>query len=141
MNNENINNQNVEESVKSENFSYSYTAIPPEAKREVANIRNQYSATQEAFSDIDELRRLDKKVKQPPVIISLCLGIIGLLVFGIGMTFALEWNNIIVGVILGIVGIIPIALAYPAYNFFLRKGKAKYCERILEISDKILNNN
>ena len=51
----------------------------------------------------------------------------------------LEWNIWIWGIVLMAIGIVPMAIAYPVYKFSLNKGKAKYGEEILRLSEELLN--
>lgn len=118
-------------------FRYTYT-VPTEAeKQEIDYIRRQYSPRSE--SDMEKLRRLHNKVNQLPQIISLIFGIIGTLIFGLGLTCALEWSMMALCIILSIIGIVLVIFAYPMYNYFLKRNKARYGEQILELSNKLLD--
>ena len=66
-------------------FYYRYSA---KQHREVEDIRKKYLPKEE--SKIDRLRRLDKRVRLAGMIESLTVGIIGCLIFGIGMCFGLD---------------------------------------------------
>lgn len=70
--------------------------------------------------------------------ISLIFGIIGTLIFGLGLTCALEWNKMLFCIILSIIGIVLAIFAYPMYNYILRKNKSKYGEEIVRLSNKLL---
>ena len=48
------------------------------------------------------------------------------------------WWKIVLGIILSILGAPPIAFAYPVYNTMIRRGKQKYGEEIVRLSDEIL---
>lgn len=118
-------------------FRYTYTAPTSTEKQEIEHIRRQYSPKVE--TDIERLRRLHNKVNQLPQIISLIFGIIGTLIFGLGLTCALEWDMMALCVILSIIGIVLVIFAYPMYNYFLKRNKARYGEEILELSNKLLD--
>ena len=120
-------------------FEYKYSAPTQKERKEVDSIRSQYLPKEEVMTNIDRLRDLDKKVKNPTLIISLTLWIIGTLKFGLGLTFVLEWAKMVVGVILMLVGGIVLGFAYPVYNKTLHKLKAKYGSTIIELSNQILN--
>ena len=102
-------------------------------------IANEYAPKQ--TSKVKALKKLDAKVKNPPVIIGLVLGIIGTLIFGLGLTTVLEWDNLILGIIISAVGVLPMLVAYPAYKITLKKGKKKYGKEIVKLSEEILNSN
>lgn len=122
-----------------EKFEYKYSAPTKDERKEINNIRNQYLPKSEEENKLDRLRALDFKVKSVPTTVSLSIGVIGLLVFGLGLTFVLEWNNFIVGVIIMIVGAFPIGLANYTHKFILNKMKNKYKEEIIRLSDELLS--
>ena len=72
---------------------------------------------------------------------SLCIGIIGALVFGIGMCFFLE---VFAGVawltaLFMIIGTLLMIPAYPIYKKIARKTKAELTPEILRLSEEIMN--
>lgn len=119
-------------------FNYSYKALDERQRREIESIKYQYMDKKHEPSNIDRLKKLDNKVKNTAFIPSLSLGIVGLLVFGLGITCVLEWDLITLGVILGICGAVLMLIAYPVYSFILNKMKLKYKDEILKISDELL---
>ena len=85
------------------------------------------------------IKHLDNKVKTIPMILSLSFGVIGLLLFGTGLTFFLEWSSYwYIGIPFGIIGVVLIALAYPIYKKILTKQKSKYSAEIIELSNELL---
>ena len=111
-------------------FEYSYRAPTQEQRQEIESIRSGYvSDSQE--EKLACLRRLNRHVRNMPMVVSLTLGVVGVLVFGLGMSMVLAWN------LLG-GGIVPIALAAPAHNLILRHEKKKYGPQILRLSDELL---
>ena len=124
--------------MKDNNFEYTYTAPTEEERREIESIRRQYEAKDETKSKIERVRQLDSFVQNFSVIIALVLGIMGTLIFGLGMSMVLVWNIEIFGIIVGAVGIIPMTAAYPVYVTTLRRNKKKYGEEILRLSEEIL---
>jgi len=118
-------------------FEYTYSAPTEEERREIESIRLSYSPKKE--SDIDRLKSLDKRVKNPPLILALIIGILGILTFGLGITFSTEWENIAVGIPVCAVGAVIMGVSYPVYKAFLSSRKKKYAAEILALSDKLLN--
>ena len=109
-------------------------------KEEVEAIKDSYLDKSEGQEKLDELRRIDFKVKNIPLIISLAFGIIGTLVFGLGLTFFLEFkSHYVLASFLSLFGIILISLAYPLYNKIYKKLKNKYKARVIELSNTILD--
>lgn len=118
-------------------FSYKYSA---KENKEVQEIRKKYLPQSE--SKIDELKRLDEVVQNSGMLESLCAGIGGLLVFGLGMCFAMQVIGsgvlmIALGVLLGIAGMVCMVAAYPIYRSVFTKTKEKYKPRILELTEEL----
>lgn len=120
-------------------FEFKYVAPTSEERREIESIRKSYAPQEKQVSKLEYLRKLDNKVKNIPQVVSLILGICGILIFGLGMTMMLEWTLYVWGVVVCVVGAIPMALAYPAYNKATKKLKDKYGDEIIRISDELLN--
>lgn len=124
----------------SEKFKYKYEAPTIEERKEIDSIRREYLPKDESMSKLERLRYLNNKVKSIPTILGLCLGIGGLLLFGTGMTFFLEWTSVwYFGVPFVVVGIIVAILAYPIYTACLKKLKNKYSQEILALSNELLD--
>ncbi len=51
-------------------------------------------------------------------ILAIAVGIVGALLFGVGMCFVIVWKKMIVGIIVGIVGIIALLSLIPIINGF-----------------------
>lgn len=124
---------------KNTKFEYSYSAPSEEERREIASIRRQYedrSTTTEG--KLQRLRRLDALVNSTATAFSLAVGVIGLLIFGLGMAMVLEWSLTLWGVLVCVVGALPIGMAYPLYCKLLARGKKKYGAEILQLSEELL---
>ena len=120
-------------------FNYTYSAPTEEERREIENIRKKYAPQEQTESKLEKLRRLDGKVKTPATVISLCLGIIGCLIFGLGLTLILEWDKLIFGIIVMLPGAVSMALAHPCYTLVDNKNKRRYGNEILSLSEELLN--
>lgn len=99
-------------------------------------IRRQYM--EHKATKLDELQALDDKVKTPGIVSSLILGVLGSLVMGAGMANVMVWNNMTVGLALGIPGLIITLLAYPVYKGITGSRKKKYARQIMLLSDEII---
>ena len=119
-------------------FSYTYSAPTETERREIEGIRRQYKAEDVGENKIERLRRLHSLVVGRATAASLALGVGGILIFGGGMALALEFNMLLPGILLAVVGAVPMAFAYPMYNAEIARGKAKYGEEIIRLSDEIL---
>ena len=61
-------------------------------------------------------RKMENKAPIKPsgkTIGAMLIGIVGALLFGIGMCLAMVWNNMIVGIIVGVVGIVVLLCLIP----------------------------
>ena len=116
-------------------FNYSYSA---QRNREVESIRNKYIQKEE--SKLETLKHLDLRVQSAGIIESLCLGVIGSLVFGIGMCFGLD---VIAGTaahaaLFMLIGMLLMAPAYPIYKRIAHKTKKRLTPEILRLSEEIM---
>lgn len=119
---------------RTENFSYTYSAKQQE---EVQRIRQKYIPNEEG--KMDKLRKLDKSVEIPGMIVSITLGIIGTLLFGVGMTCTMVWTDyFVLGIVVGVVGIVLLAVCYPLYSMITRRRRKKLAPRILELSEELI---
>ena len=120
-------------------FNFKYTAPSQEERKEIDSIRRQYAPQEKTETKLERLRRLDGLVKNTAIIWSLVLGVVGTLVLGLGLTMILEWSIWLWGIVLMVIGSVPMAIAYPVYKSALNKGKAKYGDEILRLSEELLN--
>lgn len=124
--------------MENKEFNYNYVAPTDEERKEIDSIRKQYLPQEKVENKLERLRRLDAMVRNSAVIVSLVLGVVGCLCFGLGLTFVLEWKRTLLGVILAAIGCVPMGLAYPVYAFVLKRNKKKYGAEILRLSEEIL---
>lgn len=115
-------------------FEYTYSA---KQQSELENIRKKYLPQEE--SKMDRLRHLDESVTHPGTMISIIVGIVGTLIMGFGMCLCLEWSEFIPGVIIGVVGMVILAAAYPIYSKITQKQREKIAPEILRLTDEIEN--
>ena len=121
-------------------FKFNYSAPSSEERKEIESIRNSYlSQTSSSKGKLETLRKLDNKVKNTPNTIALIVGIVGILIFGLGMTMVLEWKLLLWGIIVGIIGFVTMILAYPIFKFTFKMLKDKYSSQILSLSEELLN--
>ena len=118
-------------------FIYRYSA---KENKEVQEIRKKYLPREE--SKFEELKRLDYTVQTSGMMDSLCAGIGGALVFGLGMCLAMQVIGsgvflIALGVLLGIIGMGGMLAAYPVYRKVFDKTKQKLAPRILELTAEL----
>lgn len=118
-------------------FTYAYSAPTPEEREEIKSIRDSY--IKKEMTDLEILRKMDRSVRIPPLVLALVLGIAGVLVFGTGLTMVLEWGSTAWGMLVCAAGVLVMGAAYPAHCLVLRRQKKKYAEKIVELSDRLLH--
>ncbi|MBQ8295051.1 MAG: APC family permease [Clostridia bacterium] len=119
-------------------FAYQYSA-PTERERKTAEeIRARYAPEEETTDKLSQLQRLDKKASQPPMIVALSFGVVGILIFGTGLTMILEWTLLLYGCLVALLGLLPVGFAYPVYRKLAARGRKKYGAQILKLSEEIL---
>lgn len=99
-------------------------------------IRRRYM--ERGTTKLDRLQALDTKVKTPGIVTASIIGIIGALVMGAGMSNVMVWNNMTIGLALGIPGLLMVCLAWPVYKMITGHRKKKYAKQIMELSDEII---
>ena len=119
-------------------FHYTYSA--PD-NQEVLSIRNKYLPREE--SKLEELKRLDRLVQSSGIAQSLCTGIAGCLIFGLGMCLAMKvvGNLLWLGVLLGLAGMAVMGMAYPVQRRAFAKAKERYVPRILQLTAELTGEN
>ena len=91
---------------------------------------------------VRQLKKLDERAKLPAFVTAMTLGIIGILIFGIGLCFGLGVFgtgavHMVIGILLGIAGAAICITNYPLYKKLLKNGKDKYAFEILELAKEI----
>ena len=131
---------------KSENgFSYSYSAREQE---EIKRIRKKYAedSARTDESSIERLRRLDASVTKKGTTVSLIVGTLGSILMGSGMSLVMTdlgallpgMLSLFIGIAVGVVGIVGVALAYPIYKAITKKERERIAPEVLRISEELL---
>ena len=123
-----------------EEFSFTYSA---QQQKEVEAIRKKYLPREE--DKMEQLRKLHAVPTQKAQAASLAVGVVGALIMGTGMSLAMTEIGaalgslaMVIGILVGIVGMVLVALAYPLYNRVLKKQREKIAPEILRLSDELL---
>lgn len=112
----------------------------------VQKIRTQYMEKDVAQKELDLLRELDAEVKRPANVFGYVFGSIGAVIMGAGMSLVMTdigaqlgiGNTMPVGIIIGVIGMLMAIVNYPIYKRILTSRKARYADRILSLSEKIM---
>ncbi|MBP3300257.1 MAG: dihydropteridine reductase [Clostridia bacterium] len=111
----------------------------------IQKIRTQY--TEKEHTDLDELKKLDKKVKRPATVFAYVFGILGAIVMGSGMSLVMTdlaatlglTAPMTSGIAIGVIGMVMVLVNYPIYKGILGSRRKKYADEIIALSDKIMN--
>ena len=125
---------------KKTSFNYTYSAKQQE---EIRNIRKKYAAPEE--DKMERLRSLDRRATQRAQSLAIAIGVIGALILGTGMSLAmtdlagaLGTTAMVLGIAVGLVGMVLVALAWPVYLRRLKKERERIAPEILRLSDELM---
>ena len=124
-----------------ETFTYTYSAAQ---QKEVQSIRKNYLPPEE--DKMERLRKLHRSATRKAELWALVAGILGALVMGAGMSLVMTdlgaafgiTKPLIPGIVIGVVGMIPVASAYPIYKRILRNERQRIAPEILRLSDELM---
>ena len=126
--------------MENNSFEYTYSA---EQQREIEAIRKKYPPKEE--DKMEQLRRLHAIPTQKAQAASIAIGVLGVLILGTGMSLcmtelgaALGAWAMVIGILVGVLGLVMVALAYPLYNTVLRKERRRIAPEILRLSEELL---
>ena len=105
-------------------------------QRKAEGIRRQYVSREE--NKMEQLRKLDSRVKLPGKIACSILGGIGALVMGAGMSLVMVWGNMAMGLALSIPGLAVLLLGFLAYYLITGSRKKKYAAEIMRLSGDVM---
>ena len=111
----------------------------------VQKIRTQY--TEKEHTGLDELKELDTKVKRPANVFAYIFGSISTIIMGAGMRLVMTdigskigvADPMILSIVIGVVGMLMANINYPIYKRILGSRRKKYADKIIALSDKIIN--
>ena len=85
------------------------------------------------------LRKLDRDVTKPGTIWSIIIGMIGCLIFGLGLCCILVWADtlFVLGIIVGVIGLAIMGAAVPVYKKITEKQKEKLAPQILALTEEL----
>ena len=107
-----------------------------EEQKEIDSIRAKYQPGEKKQpTNLDKLKKLDARVESKAMVSALSEGIISTLVLGVGMTCVLVWNQPVIGVIVGVLGLAGALYAWPLYQKVLKKEREKAAPEIIRLSE------
>ena len=125
---------------KETSFSYNYSAAQ---RQEIEHIRKKYLPQDE--DKMERLRRLHNSAGRKAQGWAIAVGVIGALIMGTGMSLAMTDIGsslgslaMVIGIGIGILGMILVALAYPVYNRVLKNERQRIAPEILRLTDELM---
>ena len=135
----------MENNNENKGFRYTYSA---REQAELKRIREKYTLSTEAEDKMERLRRLDAAVTRKAQVVALIFGIVGALILGMGMSLcmsdlaeilgAYKDMTLVIGIPIGLVGGVLAALAYPMYNFIVKRERKKVAPEIIRLTDELM---
>ncbi len=123
-----------------EGFHFTYSAAQ---QQEIERIRKKYLPKEE--DKMEQLRKLHAIPAQKAQARAIAIGVIGALIMGTGMSIAMTDIGAVLGelamlwgVVVGLAGMVLVALAYPVYNRVLQKQRERIAPEILRLTDELL---
>lgn len=121
-------------------FEMTYSS---EQQDEIRSIREKY--VPQKPDKMQQLRALDAGAEHKAMMYAIIVGVIGALILGAGMSLvmtdfgaALGRLSMPVGIAIGVVGLVLVALAYPLYARTLKKEREKIAPEILRLTDELM---
>ena len=110
----------------------------------VQKIRTQY--TEKQFTELDELKALDTKVRRPANIFAYLYGSVSAIVMGAGMSLVMTdigatiglTSVMVPGIVVGVAGMAMALSTYPIYKKILSSRKKKFAPQIMRLSEKLM---
>ena len=123
-----------------QSFEYTYSAAQ---QQEIEQIRKKYLPKEE--DKMQQLRRLHHSATQKAQSASIAIGIIGALILGTGMSLTMTDLGailgefaLVLGIVIGLIGIVLVAAAYPVYNRVLKTQRERIAPEIMRLTDELL---
>lgn len=126
---------------QNETFTYTYSA---KEQAEVEHIRDKYLPREE--DKMTQLRKLDQIPGKKAQSCAISIGTVGTLTLGLGMSLAMTDLGTVMGslsmaagVVIGVTGMVLVALAYPVYNRVLKRERGRIAPEILRLTEELLH--
>lgn len=131
---------------KNDTFEFTYSA---KEQAEIKRIRDKYEKKEEPENKLEQLKKLDESVTKKATVVSLVVGITGVLILGSGMSLIMtdlaerlgefvKVYNMFIGIVLGVAGIVLAGIAHPIYNRLVKKEREKIAPQIISLTDELM---
>ena len=119
---------------KEEIFEYTYSA---KRQEEIEAIKNKYLPKEE--DKLLQLRKMDACVTMKAALWAICVGMIGMLTFGGGMSCVLVGTKemFVPGIVLGLLGLAIMGLALPIHKMAEKREREKIAPQIIALAEEL----
>ena len=124
---------------KNKRFSITYSAATEKERDEIEQIRSRYIEDEPIEFGLPKLRQLDARARRTPAALGITSVVVGMLCFTFGLLMILLWKLVPGGISLCLFGGMLVLLSVPIVYFAFRVIGRKYSEKILALSDELLN--
>ena len=127
--------QKKEAAHSGDSFTYTYSS---RQQAEVKAIRKKYLPREE--DKMERLRRLDRSATQKGSMAAIIVGTVSSSVMGPGMSMTMVWTDTLMapGIIIGLLGMVGVAGAYPLYSHITRKERERIAPEVLRLTEELL---
>lgn len=119
---------------KKETFEYTYSA---EQQAEIERIKSKYLPKED--NKLEQLRQLDASVTNKGTMIGIIVGLAGCLLFGgaLSLVLCIGLDMLIPSIMLGVPGIVAMAMAYPVFKKVTEKERERIAPQILALTEEL----
>lgn len=126
-----------------ETFNYTYSA---KQQDEIAEIRKKYlpkTAPSAYEAKLARLHQLDASADNAGRTAAIILGVIGVTLFAYGMVCVTAWSEkyFVLGVVIGVLGLVCMAAAYPLGRIAAAKKREKIAPEVLQLTEELSEQN
>lgn len=121
-------------------FKMTYSA---QQQEEIRQIRKKYIPQE--LNKMEQLRAMDASATSRATMYAIIVGVIGALILGTGMSMMMTdfgaffgSCRFLIGIVIGVIGILLVACAYPLYQRILKKERQKIAPEILRLTDELM---
>jgi ABC-type bacteriocin/lantibiotic exporter with double-glycine peptidase domain len=122
-------------------FSYTYSTPSEKQRRQIEKIKSKYEA--QSYTVFDEksrrLRKMDAHVKNTASAVAIITCAVSSLILGLGMSLVMSYNEMLLGIIIGVIGLFGIIATPYAHSLTFKYQKQKYGEEIMMLADELLS--
>ncbi len=117
-----------------ETYEYTYSA---KEDKELQKIKDKYRVQTTKETKMQQLESLDKSVNKNATIVAMSMGILGTLVFGLGLTCVTTFSEyFVIGIIVGVIGMIIMGVTYPIYRKMVKNKRDLIAPQILKLIEE-----